>query len=359
MLKDNISHWSALLTVFVPLLLTTSLLADDNRQKDQQTLPVKVGKVEGTCEIQPPSEGEKDPEWKPAKTGQVVPGGSKISTGFESKLFLDLADKGLIVVDALSQGKLAPLVKKGEQVEGELYMKSGNAKIHIKKKQVRSNFDVTTPQMTAAVRGTIFEINTTSQRGDEVRTREGSVYASGAMSSLQQEVNTGQLAKSSKKYKNRLYSTIDSMKTRRLSNLEIQGQLVEEQHPDNQEALERTGAVTASNLAATNGGTGSLTGSSSSTDPQFTGKVGQPASIQIPPSNYASLSKQINGYTKARLYANPTPEGVSGGEIRTVTILDYSGINTDNQLKNPEVTINGVDSVINNQNFDLTLNLKK
>jgi len=116
-------------------------------------------------------------DWKPLKAGMILKEGHQISTGFKSKAVLLFGDNSITIVKPLTQMWINKFVKRENKIHTLLKVKVGTMRIHVKKGEIKSDFKVSTPQLTASVRGTVWEINSSRAFGDIVSGFEGRVVA--------------------------------------------------------------------------------------------------------------------------------------------------------------------------------------
>lgn len=131
-------------------VISQSKSGKESKSKSSGSGKLVIGKTEGTVQVKEPGG-----EWKKAKEGTEISPDTKISTGYESAVYIDHANGGVTRIDELKQGATEELRKQGEEVKGHIFLKSGEADVHIKQKEFRGSFKVATPRFTAAVKGSI------------------------------------------------------------------------------------------------------------------------------------------------------------------------------------------------------------
>ncbi len=100
--------------------------------------------------------GDSSP-WTPAEIGQNIPNDTIVSTGFNSKLTLDLGNSTLEVLP-LTRMKLEELKESQDTITTSLFLQGGKIKADVGKVEGKTNdFTVKSPVATASVRGTSFE----------------------------------------------------------------------------------------------------------------------------------------------------------------------------------------------------------
>ncbi|MDQ7779615.1 MAG: FecR domain-containing protein [Planctomycetota bacterium] len=138
----------------------------------------EVKEVKGTVEIQA---SDKD-KWVPAVVGMRFGEGSKVCTGFQSAVLIEFGDSSIVLLKDLTQVTIDKLYKDANAVEAKMNMEVGRARVFVKKQEIRTDFRVSTPRLTAAVKGTAIEFETSPDYGDSVNGFSGDTE-------LQNEVN--------------------------------------------------------------------------------------------------------------------------------------------------------------------------
>ena len=119
-----------------------------------QQLQAVVRQFSGKVEVKQP-----DQDWQPVQLNMIVPEGATVSTGFSSRLTLELGQTE-ITIRPLTRMLLRELIKKGSTNVTALILRVG--KINAAVKAVtgeRNDFTVVGPNATAAVRGTEFNFD--------------------------------------------------------------------------------------------------------------------------------------------------------------------------------------------------------
>ena len=114
-----------------------------------------VQSVNGKVEIRPQGGG-----WQAASEGQRIARGSTISTGFNSRATLRLADS-ILEVEPLTRMTLEDLVETTDTVSTDVFVRVGRTRANVQSAEgVRSDFRMRSPITTASVRGTQFTFDT-------------------------------------------------------------------------------------------------------------------------------------------------------------------------------------------------------
>jgi hypothetical protein len=159
------------------LLITIALLLVGTAAFGQ--VRATVENLSGKVEVRPQGGG-----WSAAQEGQRIARGSTISTGFNSRATLRLADS-LLEVEPLTRMTLEDLVETSDTVSTDVFVRVGRTRANVRTAEgVRSNFRMRSPITTASVRGTEFRFDT---RRTEVT--EGTVTVANF---LGRETNVGQ-----------------------------------------------------------------------------------------------------------------------------------------------------------------------
>jgi len=108
--------------------------------------------ITGKVEIKPPQLG-----WLPAREGMTVSLGTIISTGFNSRVVLDLG-RSVLRVNPLTRLRIEELIEREGTVTTDLFLRVGKVNAEVKSTfGVTQNFKLRSPVSTAAVRGTGFD----------------------------------------------------------------------------------------------------------------------------------------------------------------------------------------------------------
>ncbi|MFH1023735.1 MAG: FecR domain-containing protein [Planctomycetota bacterium] len=167
-------------------------------------LTVTIHSVEGDVDVRKPAG-----EWAAANAGQVIEEGWEISTGFKSKAVLLFGDTSVAIVKPLTQLTINRFVKREKTAETLLDVKIGTLRVHVKEGELKSDFKVSTPQLTASVRGTIWQISSSRSCGDRISGYQGRVVAQN-FQGMNRSVGAGE------RTDNALARTIETMQLQRL-----------------------------------------------------------------------------------------------------------------------------------------------
>lgn len=116
---------------------------------------VRVAELSGKVEVKLPGEVS----WEPAETGMELPLNTDISTGFRSYALLDLGSSQIEVM-ALTRMKVEEVIEGVSGVTTSLLLGAGTVRADVKTSETRTtDFTITSPIATAAVRGTSFVFN--------------------------------------------------------------------------------------------------------------------------------------------------------------------------------------------------------
>jgi hypothetical protein len=124
-----------------------------------------VKEFSGKVEMKEPGQ-----DWQPVTVNMMVSKGATVSTGFHSRLVLEMGQTRL-TVNPLTRMLLEEIVKKEATTTTSLVLRVGKVNAAVKASEgERNEFTLKGPAATAAVRGTEFEFN-----GYELRVIEGVV----------------------------------------------------------------------------------------------------------------------------------------------------------------------------------------
>lgn len=119
--------------------------------------PAVLTSVKGTVEIKP-----KGKDWGPARVNMAIPEGAMISTGFGSTAVVSTG-RASITVDPLTRVALEDLGKgSGSNTSQSLALKGGSLDVKVQTSSTGAKFNVSSPVVTASVRGTSFTFDGTS-----------------------------------------------------------------------------------------------------------------------------------------------------------------------------------------------------
>lgn len=114
-------------------------------------------------------------EWKPLMANQKIEVGTKISTGANSSVVLDI-DGSKVTIRQLSMVRINHNMVGTEESQTNLGLKYGAINAKVKKiGAIRTQFKISTPVATSSVRGTEEEVSFGPQSGMIVKVLEGAV----------------------------------------------------------------------------------------------------------------------------------------------------------------------------------------
>jgi hypothetical protein len=118
-----------------------------------------IKEITGKVEIKKPGGN-----WETVAVNAEIQKGTTISTGFKSKVILDLGDS-FITVKALTRMKLEELLEREDTVQTEIYLNFGKVSAEVKTSEKKKHdFKLNSPVSTAAVRGTKLDYDMFSVR---------------------------------------------------------------------------------------------------------------------------------------------------------------------------------------------------
>lgn len=117
-------------------------------------LTATITEVAGKVECKLPGK-----EWQSAKTGDVLPAGSLISTGFKSTAILK-TEAATLTVKPVTRLSLEELVKSEGTTKTQMFLMTGRVRAEVTPKDgEKAKFKIKSPTATASVRGTGFEFD--------------------------------------------------------------------------------------------------------------------------------------------------------------------------------------------------------
>ena len=118
------------------------------------TLTATVTEIAGKVECKLPGK-----DWQAAKTGDVLPAGSLISTGFKSTAILK-TESATLTVKPVTRLSLEELVKSEGTTKTQMFLMAGRVKAEVTPKEgEKAEFKIKSPTATASVRGTGFDFD--------------------------------------------------------------------------------------------------------------------------------------------------------------------------------------------------------
>jgi len=177
-----------LLLMLAAASILTAVACPAASAAQDERLTVAIETLEGNVEVRRAQEDE----WQDASVGMTLAEGATISTGPLSTAGLAFSDNSIVIVKSLSEIIVDRFVKTSEAVETRLRVKMGTVRCKVFHGELRSDFKVTTPNMTASVRGTdIVEFSTSPDMGDYFRLgEEGLVLLANALGTRWVELKT-------------------------------------------------------------------------------------------------------------------------------------------------------------------------
>ncbi|MDQ7779613.1 MAG: FecR domain-containing protein, partial [Planctomycetota bacterium] len=122
---------------------------------------VTVKEVAGTVEVQSGGQGD----WVPAVVGMRFGEGANVCVGFKSGIILQFGDAGVVMLKDLAQVKVDRLFRDASAVDAQLSLTVGRAAVYVKKQEIRTEFRVSTPKLTAAVKGSFIDMTNAPDYG--------------------------------------------------------------------------------------------------------------------------------------------------------------------------------------------------
>jgi hypothetical protein len=170
-----------LVTVF--LLLTVTAIIPTPPLFAQNPAAV-ITEISGTVELKISAAAA----WVAAKTGDRINTETIISTGFKSTALIAIGDS-IITVRPLTRLSMEELIRQNNEETINVKLRTGRVKVDVKPPAGgKTNFSVQSPSSTASVRGTAFNMNTTS-----ITVTEGTVnFASSNYASQAVTVSAGE-----------------------------------------------------------------------------------------------------------------------------------------------------------------------
>jgi len=139
-------------------------------EKPQAEQVAKIESIEGDCEVRESEKGN----WATASAGATLPKGGSICTGFASKALLRFPGDTAVEVGSLTEIKIDEFFASREKLEAKLKLKIGSLKVTVEKGAIQTDFVVSTPNTTTAVKGTGFTLHSTYY-GDAIEVQKDSV----------------------------------------------------------------------------------------------------------------------------------------------------------------------------------------
>ncbi|GEM_PF-3857079 len=126
------------------------------------SLEIRVQEVKGEVEYQ----AAPKTEWKVAQVGDILPVGTKLCTGVDSGAVLAFGTNSVAMLQQASMMNIAAFEMKGDELVAQVKIDPGVCSVSVKQlAQFQTDFQVSTPRLTASVRGSGY---TAKANGDEV-----------------------------------------------------------------------------------------------------------------------------------------------------------------------------------------------
>lgn len=141
----------------VALAVTPSLpsIIPSSSPESEKCDKITIKKVVGDTEVQKGGSFT----WQLAKTGMMLDEDDFLQTGFESSIELCFPEKSTIIIEPLSQVSISGFLKDADSIiHAALKIKMGGTRINIRGVAGSTDFRVKGPNLTTAVRGTIFDM---------------------------------------------------------------------------------------------------------------------------------------------------------------------------------------------------------
>jgi hypothetical protein len=143
---------------------------NQKEEKSQAEQVARIESIEGDCETR----ASEKADWTAASAGATLPKGGSICTGFASKALLRFPGDTALEVGSLTEIGIDEFFASKEKLEAKLKLKIGSLKVTVEKGAIQTDFVVTTPNTTTAVKGTGFTLQT-SYYGDTIEVQKDSV----------------------------------------------------------------------------------------------------------------------------------------------------------------------------------------
>lgn len=145
--------------------------AQEEKRPAAAKLAVRVETLTGEADIKSPT----GKDWETAKVGMTLDEGTQISTGFNSEMVLVAEGVFRVTLKSLTQVEVTKLLLSDQGVETALKLDIGTMRGHVVKDKVPVKFDVESPVVTASVKGTMWTMRQSSDRGFRVNVMQGTV----------------------------------------------------------------------------------------------------------------------------------------------------------------------------------------
>lgn len=153
-------HLGKLLLAGLVLVALAKDLSADDKKKANSSTQATIARVKGEAEVRSKSGAP----WQPAREGAKIALGGEVHTGIRSEVELRFEDGSTVQVDSLSQVKLQEAHQEGGELAVDLRLGIGRVNADVAKGRRHGRFKVSTPSVTAAVRGTSFDVDCSYHR---------------------------------------------------------------------------------------------------------------------------------------------------------------------------------------------------
>ncbi|MDQ7779614.1 MAG: hypothetical protein RDV41_07875 [Planctomycetota bacterium] len=134
---------------------------------------VIVQQIAGTVEVQPGGQGD----WVPAVLGMRFGEGTNVCTGFKSGVILEFSHSGVVMLKDLAQARIDRLFRDANAVDAQLSLTVGRVGVYVKKQEISAEFRVAAPRLTAAVKGSYLDMESSPDYGIFVLEAYGDIGA--------------------------------------------------------------------------------------------------------------------------------------------------------------------------------------
>ncbi|MDQ7781209.1 MAG: FecR domain-containing protein, partial [Planctomycetota bacterium] len=135
-----------------------------------------------TVEVQSGGQGD----WVPAVVGMRFGEGTSICVGFKSGTILEFGDSSMVMLKDLAQVRVDRLFKDENAIDAQLSLTVGRVAVHVRKQEIRSEFRVSTPKLTAAVKGSFLDFEKSPDYGVQVYSAYGDIVVTDLWGASQQ-----------------------------------------------------------------------------------------------------------------------------------------------------------------------------
>jgi hypothetical protein len=156
MTSNSLDVPRALISTALFLALTGAAIAQNDEIEE---IEVKVLEIKGSVESKVPGKKNK---WKEVEAGDILKRGTMIQTGIKSGALLQFGEETKVLVRSSTFAVINEAFARKNEVKGEVRVDVGSVHVEAEKKRGKKlDFKVSTPQGTAAIRGTRLSVRTT------------------------------------------------------------------------------------------------------------------------------------------------------------------------------------------------------